>query len=287
MLPCEEIDWHAADGAALFARCWRPRAETAGVICLIHGLGEHSGRYAEMAAQCAQAGYAVLAFDLRGHGKSAGRRGHYPSFDVAMDDVGLLLDWAEKLWPGRSPVLYGHSLGGNLALNYALRRSPAGLNAVIAASPALRPGFVVPPWKTTLGKWLYRAWPTFSLPNGLERTALSRRPEVIQAYLADPLVHDRVSARFGLDFLQAGEWALSQADRFSLPLLLMIGSADRLVSTTAVAQFAAKVGSRCTLKVWEGLYHETHNEPERWQVIDFALAWLAGLRQISPTNLSL
>lgn len=273
----EEMTWKTADGAGLFARCWRPHSDAAGVICLIHGLGEHSGRYEDVAARYTGAGYAMLAFDLRGHGRSSGPRGHYPAFEAALDDIGLLLQQAGRMWPGRRRVLYGHSLGGNLALNYVLRRGADGLSGVIATSPGLRPASAVPAWKMALGQVLYTLWPAFSLANGLELAGLSRRPEVIEAYNADPLVHDRVSARFGLDFLRAGEWAIAHADALPLPLLLMAGSADRLVSTTAIAEFAARAGPRCALKMWDGLYHETHNEPEREQVIDFALAWLAHL----------
>lgn len=273
----EEMTWKTADGASLFARCWRPHSDAAGVICLIHGLGEHSGRYEEVAARYTDAGYAMLAFDRRGHGRSSGPRGHYPSFEAALDDIGLLLQQADRMWPGRRRVLYGHSLGGNLALNYVLRRGADGLSGVIATSPGLRPASAVPAWKMALGQVLYYLWPAFSLANGLELAGLSRRPEVIEAYNADPLVHDRVSARFGLDFLRAGEWAIAHADALPLPAINNSGSADRLVSTAAIAEFAARAGPRCTLKMWDGLYHETHNEPERDQVIDFALAWLAQL----------
>lgn len=106
-MQCEELNWQAADGAELFARCWRPTADPVGAICLIHGLGEHSGRYAEIAARYTEAGYAMPAFDLRGHGRSSGPRGHYSSFDAALDDIGLLLHHAGQMWPGRLRVLYG------------------------------------------------------------------------------------------------------------------------------------------------------------------------------------
>ena len=104
-MDCEELVWQTADGADLFARCWRPRADPTGVVRLAHGLGEHSGRYAHVAARYTGAGYAMLAFDLRGHGRSSGPRGHYPSFDAAMDDIGLLLRQAGQMWPHRPRVL--------------------------------------------------------------------------------------------------------------------------------------------------------------------------------------
>ena len=268
-----EFTWKTADGASLFARRWEPQAAPKAVVCLVHGLGEHSGRYEHVAARYTQAGYALMALDLRGHGKSSGPRGHYPTFECAMDDIALLLDQASQRYPARPRVLYGHSLGGNLVLNYALRRPPS-MAAVIATSPGLRAGTPPARWKLAMGSLMYRVWPGLALGNGLDFTGLSRDPEVKRAYDADPLVHDRVSVRFGVDFLRAGEWALERAATFPVPVLVMVGSADRLVSVTAPAEFAIAAGSCCTFKVWDGLYHETHNEPEQQHVIEFALAWL-------------
>ena len=268
-----EFGWQTKDGLRLYAQGWKPEAELKGVVCLVHGLGEHSGRYGHLAAFLNQAGYALLAFDLRGHGKSEGQRGYAPSYEALLDDIARLLDEAANRYPDLPRFLYGHSLGGNLVINYALRRHPQ-LAGVIATGPFFRAAFEPPAWKLTLARIMYNLWPTLSLSNELDRQALSRDPEVVQAYDEDPLVHDRLTPRLTMDMFQAGLWALEHASELSLPLLLMHGSADRLCSVQASREFAARAGDRCTLKIWDGFYHEIHNEPEQEQVFEYLLEWL-------------
>jgi alpha-beta hydrolase superfamily lysophospholipase len=272
----------AADGVQLYFQAWQPGAPR-GVVCLVHGLGEHSGRYTHVAAALNEANYALLGFDLRGHGKSAGPRGHTPSYDTLLDDIGRLLDEAVKRYPGLPCFLYGHSLGGSLVLNYALRRKltlsgeerSRRIAGIISTSPSLRTATPPPSVKVAIGKLLYNLAPGLQMANGLDRSSLSRDPKVIEAYSADPLVHDRISARLGLDLLQSGKWALAHAAEFPLvPLLLVHGTADRITSAPATQEFASKVRGDCTLKLWERFYHETHNEPEKDQVLRFMIGWL-------------
>ncbi len=267
-----DVQWQSADGLPLVGRCWEPDAEPRAVVCLVHGLGEHCGRYGHVAAALNAAGYAVLACDQRGHGRSGGKRGFIPSYDALMDDIGLLLTQAEQRFPGKPRFLYGHSLGGNEVLNYALRRRPA-LAGVVATSPGLRTAFRPPALQLAAGRLMNRLWPAFTLPNGLELAGLSRDPAVISAYETDPLNHDRLSARLGVSLLEAGEWAIAHAAEFPVPLLLMHGTADRLTSHQASQEFAAKAPN-CALKLWDGLYHETHNEPEQQAVLATVVAWL-------------
>jgi acylglycerol lipase len=270
-----EFKWQTEDGLRLYAQGWQPEIEPRGVVCLVHGLGEHSGRYAHLAAFLNQAGYALLAFDLRGHGKSEGQRGHTPSCEVLLDDISQLLEEAAERYPDLPRFLYGHSLGGSLVTEYALRRCPQ-LAGVIATGPLLRTAFAPPAWKLTLAKIMRSLWPTLSLSNELDRQGLSHDPEVVRAYNEDPLVHDRLSARLGMDMLQSGLWALEHAAAFPLPLLLMHGGADRITSAQASREFAAQAGDVCTLRIWDGLYHEIHNEPEQGQVFTYLLEWLNG-----------
>jgi alpha-beta hydrolase superfamily lysophospholipase len=264
----------AADGLTLAGRGWRPAGPPRAVVCLVHGIGEHSGRYQHVGAAFAAAGYALLAFDLRGHGRSAGQRGHIPSYETLLADLALLLNEARSRFPGLPCFLYGHSLGGNVVLNYALRRRqplPAG---VIATGPWLRLAFAPPAWKTALGRAMDRIWPAYSQASGLDRTTLSHDPAVVQAYADDPLVHDRVSARLYASLADAAEWALAHASRLPVPTLLLQGGDDRHCSTAASRAFAAAANGRCTYQEWERLYHEIHNEPERQQVLALVTAWL-------------
>ena len=252
---------------------WEPEASLRAVVCLVHGLGEHTGRYAHVAAALNEAGYAVLGFDLRGHGKSEGPRGHTPTYDTLMDDIGRLLDEAAQRHPGKSQFIYGHSLGGNLVLNYALRRKPP-LAGVVSTSPAIRVTHPLPATQLALAKVMNRLQPTMQMPNGLSLDNLARDPEVIRAYKSDPLVHNKISVRLAVEMLQAGEWALTHAAEFPLPLLLVHGTADELTSAAATQEFAGKVRGDCTLKLWDGFYHETHNEPEKAEVLGFMVAWI-------------
>lgn len=125
-----------------------------------------------------------------------------------------------------------------------------------------------------MGRLMFNVWPGFNMPSGLEQAALSRDMEVVRAYAADPLVHDRVSARLGIGLIDIGQWLLDHASEFPLPLLVYNGSQDRLASADAAREFAAKVPGDCTLKIWDGLYHETHNEPEKAEVLGFMIQWI-------------
>jgi len=214
-----------------------------------------------------------MALDLRGHGLSPGKRGHVSNYQRLLDDISLLLEEAQKRHPGVPLFLYGHSMGGGLVLNYALRRD-ATLAGVIATGPALRLGFEPPVIQVALTKLMNAIWPAFMQASGLDPQALSRDPEVVRRYEADPLVHDQISASLFDGFYQAGLWALEHAEAFPVPLLLMHGSEDQLTSSEASREFANRVGERCTFKLWEGLYHEIHNEPEQDQVFAFLLGWL-------------
>jgi len=271
-MPHSEFWCKTEDGLQLYAQNWQPEMKPQAAVCLIHGLGEHSGRYSHVARFLNKSGYTLIAIDLRGHGKSEGRRGHTPSYETLMNDISHLLQMAKKRYPDCPLFLYGHSLGGNLVINYALRSNPR-LNAVIASAPLLRTFFDLPIWKMAMARIMRYLWPTFSTSNGLNVKNLSRDARVVHDYQNDPLVHDRVTTCF-LDIRHAGLWALEYAAKFSLPLLLMHGDADRITSPQASREFAAKMGDRCTLKIFNGLYHEIHNEPESEVVFSCLSEWL-------------
>jgi alpha-beta hydrolase superfamily lysophospholipase len=241
---------------------------------LLHGHGEHIGRYEHVAAALTEQGYALLGFDLRGHGKSAGPRGHTPSYEALMDDIAVFFDQIEARYPGLPRFSYGHSLGGSLVLNYALRRKPA-LRGVIATGPWLKLAFDPPASKVSLGKMMNNIFPGFTQSSGLETAALSHDPAVVKAYENDPLVHDKISARMFVSTYDSGLWALEHASEFPLPLLLMHGTGDRITSSEASKEFAAKAGDKVTLKLWDGWYHEIHNEPGKAEVFKVMTDWLA------------
>jgi alpha-beta hydrolase superfamily lysophospholipase len=272
-MPHSSFTLTTRDRLALHAETFVPDTPINSVVLIVHGTGEHIGRYANIINALNASSIAVMTFDLRGHGHSQGPRGHSPSFDLILDDIALLLQKAEGDFPGIPLFLLGHSMGGNFVLNYAIRHRP-NLCGVIALSPGLRTATPTPPWKLALGKVLYRLLPAMTLHNGVRPADLSRDPEIVRSVLNDPLYHYRISARLGIDILNAGVWALDHADQFPLPLLIMHGTADRLTSYEASREFASKVKTDCTLKLWDNLYHELHNEPEKDQVLEFITNWI-------------
>ena len=269
----DEFKFKTFDGLQLFGQSWQPEDQPRAVICLVHGLGEHSGRYVHVADSLIQAGYTLIFFDLRGHGKSEGPRGYTPSYEALMKDISSLLEVANKQFPQLSSFLYGHSLGGNLVLNYILRHQPQ-LKGVIVTGPWLRLAFEPPRFKIILAQITNYIWPSFSQKNGLDTKVLSRDPEVVHAYENDPLVHDHISSRMFIGIYQSGYWALEHASEFPIPLLLMHGGEDKIISVEASREFANQVTKKCTFKIWNGLYHEIHNEPEKEEVFKFLIDWL-------------
>jgi acylglycerol lipase len=268
-----ETQWQADDGVFLFGRGWEPEGKPRALVCLVHGLGEHSGRYQHVAAALTEAGYAVLSFDLRGHGRSGGPRGHIPSFEAFLRDLDRLFDQAQLRYPSQPRFLYGHSLGGILVLNYALRRKPEA-RGVIATSSGLRTALEEQKLKVALVRILGRILPSLTLPSGLDPKTLSHDPQVVKDYQSDPLVHDKISLGFARIMLDVIPWTFAHAHEFPLPLLLMHGTEDALAYPQGSEEFARRAGEKATLKLWPGLYHELHNEPQKQEVFKFLIDWL-------------
>jgi alpha-beta hydrolase superfamily lysophospholipase len=266
-----EWDLLGADGKKLYGQGWEPET-LKGVVTLVHGLGEHSGRYAQVADFLGRAGYALLTFDLRGHGKTTGSRGDARLPDIT-SDMDLSLAEARRRWPGKPLFLYGLSLGGLLALYFTLQRKPR-LNGVVASGPGLRTPLEKQKAKVALANLLASVLPHLILSSGLQPEDISRVHAVVEAYRSDPLVHDKASLSLARDALAAGRWTLAHAAEFASPLLLMQGSADRLVYPEGAQQFAKLVPGDVTLKIWTGLHHEIHNEPEKEDVLRFLADWL-------------
>jgi len=275
-----EFQFKTNDGSILYAREWQPENELRGVICLVHGLGEHSGRYAYLAMVLTQEGYTLLTYDQRGHGQSLGQRGHVPSYESLLDDIDSFGRECSRRFPNLPLFLYGHSLGGNLVLNYVLRRKSKFVG-VIATSPWLRLAFEPSVLKVKLALVMNKLWPSFSQSNGLDPSALSHDITVVDAYRVDPFVHDQISARLFIAVYQAGLWAIENAALFDRPLLLMHGGGDHITSAEATKQFAKQVQQDCTLKIWEGLYHELHNELEKEEIMIYLTNWLKSKTPVS------
>lgn len=269
-----EWNWQQ-EGQTVFAQGWNP-PQTKGVVCVVHGFNEHSSRYAHAAERLAQAGYATLAFDHFGHGKTTGKRGHVPSYDAFLNSVKILLDEAETRFPGVKKFLWGHSMGGGIVLHYLLKRQPKVAGA-IATGPLLKLGFEPPAFKVFLAKLMVNIYPAFTEKAELDSQAISRDKEEVRKYDADPFNHGKITAGTFLGMFNAGKWNIAHAAELKHPLLLMHGTADRLTSPEGTKEFAANAPTNLiTLKLWEGFYHELHNEPEpdRSEVFAYIINWL-------------
>ncbi|MGE5124254.1 MAG: lysophospholipase [Acidobacteriaceae bacterium] len=269
----DEFTRKAFDGLELFFQCWQMEGEPKGVINLVHGLGEHSGRYSQWANWLNRAGYHVIAYDLRGHGKSAGLRGHINSFDEFVNDTEILLQEGAARFSGLPQFLYGHSLGAIISWVYVLRKKPE-LAGVILTALDYRNSLEEQKVKLLLSKVLGSFLPKMTLSSGLDAQVISRDPEVVAKYVNDPLVHDKLSMGFAKSSLTTFPWAIQHSKEWNLPVLVMHGELDKLGYVSGSREFASGVSGDCTLKVWQGLYHEIHNEPEKEQVFEFLRTWL-------------
>ena len=265
----------ATDGENLALYDWPLPEGSArrGTVLMVHGLGEHAGRYGHVAQHFNAWGFAARAYDHYGHGRSSGPRGGLNHDTRLLDDLADLVDATRKrMAPGEPLVLLGHSLGGLVAARFAsLHLRP--LDALVLSSPALDTG--LSGVQKLLLATMPRIAPNLRVGNGLDVQALSHDPAVVRAYQADPLCHDRISARLGRFLAEAGPATLARAPHWSVPTLLLWAGADRLVRPAGSAAFAAAApASVVEAHCFETLYHELFNELDAGPVFTALRAWL-------------
>lgn len=257
----------------------------AGVLVFVHGVGEHCGRYHHVLDYFAARAFSCFAFDLRGHGRSSGQRGQVGTFDEYDDDLATVMAHVATVAPEPRPVLVGHSMGGLIALRHTLLH-PGAQSATILSSPALGlSGISATPFFQWLVK-LFGAWkPRYGLPSGLGTKWLSRTPGVERAYLDDPLVTGRLTPSWFGAFVEAVRDAHERAPSLVTPLLLMQSGADKIVDSKWARRWVERAPeSLVTLHVWEGFYHEMFNEPEREEVFELMLDWIANRRTVGAAS---
>jgi len=271
----DEATWtHPATGHTLFSRIWRASSART-LLVLLHGFGEHGGRYEETAEHFARRGLSTCCLDLWGHGRSSGPRGDIERFEGYLEDLDGFLNYAAVLEARSSerPALLGHSFGGLLAVHWALRH-PEAIRCLILQSPLLGVGFPVPAWKERLVESLGRVVPRLAVPMGLDPAGLSRDPEVGVRYRQDPLVHGRITARAYAAMRQAMREAMTRAPQLEVPTLLLYGTGDRVVSHQACEDFAGRLTAPHRVRAFAGAYHELHHESVSSEVVDAVVQWI-------------
>lgn len=271
-----------ADGLGLQLQHWPTPEPARGTVLVVHGLGEHIGRYGALATRLRGAGWHVLGYDQRGHGWSGGARGALPQADALLRDLALVVDAARASLPGPL-VLLGHSLGGLVAARFVaggIDTTSAerawvrdGIEALVLSSPAFDPGMNAA--QKLLLAVLGRLAPDLGVGNGLDPAWISRDPAVVEAYVNDAQVHDRITPRLARFIVEAGAAVLARAPRWRVPTLLLWAGSDRCVAPRGSRAFADAVPEALLeAHCFEPLFHEIFNEPEKAQVMEVLVRWL-------------
>ena len=260
--------------AQIYYQAWLPASGPKAVLIVVHGLGEHSGRYANVVNQVVPLGYAVYGLDHLGHGRSEGTRVYVDSFSDYTKTLDTFVSMVKEWQPGKPCFMLGHSMGGLITSTYLLDHQER-LDGAILSGPAVKVGDSVSKLTITLGQILSTVVPKAGLVQ-LEATAVSRDPAVVEAYLTDPLVHTgKTTARLAAELVKSMQRVTAQSAEIDLPLLLLQGGKDTLVDPSGAQMLYDTVSSPDkTLHVYPELYHEVHNEPEKAQVLSDLTAWL-------------
>jgi acylglycerol lipase len=268
----EEGRFAGAGGLQVYWQAWLPKGEPRALVLLAHGGAEHSGRYAWTAGQLVDRGYAVYAPDHRGHGRSEGPRAYVDRVEHAAADLHALSDLARERHPATRRFLLGHSMGGLIALEYALRHQDELAGLVLSAPLAVLDAHPVARGAARVLSVVAPRLPLYKI----DSATVSRDPEVVRAYERDPLNHrGRLPARTVGELMAATAGLPARLPCLRLPILTLFGTADRLVSTASSALVEACCGSDdCTVRGYDGLYHELLNEPERERVVADVASWI-------------
>ena len=264
-------------GVEIFFQKWVVQKARA-VLILVHGIGEHSGRYGNLLKSLAGKNISVFAIDHRGHGRSEGKRGHVDSFMDYIYDLKLFTEFVKEENRGLPVIMYGHSMGGVIASKYAMTY-PDDISMLVLSSPGFKPVFPVPGWKRRLGEFMSSRIGTFSASTGISADGISRDSGAVAAYKNDPLNHDRASARLFVELDRASAECLANAKKIRKPLLVFHGKSDPIVDYRASEQFYNDASSsNKKLFLYENLYHETINEIEvdAMKVLKDVIGWITG-----------
>jgi acylglycerol lipase len=262
----------SADGTKLAYRAW-PKSGADTTFAVVHGLGEHSGRYARFAEAMAKHGMSTYALDLRGHGESEGQRGHVDSWSQWTDDVSAFVSHVQNL-VGADAVPLGHSFGGAALLSTVLAGKLPNSKRFAVSSPALKLRLQTPAWKTAVAPFASKVVPRLAMDNEVDPATVSRIPEVVAAYRDDPLVHSRISSRMYTEWQNATADILGRAGQIKIPFLILAGTADPLIDPEGSRRLHELAPSLSELHLLEGRYHEPFNDLGSDEVFQLVADWV-------------
>ena len=270
-----DINLRLSSGQVLRGIIRSPGDNVRAVILLVHGLGDHIQRFTHWADMFLGKNIGFLGIDLPGHGRSDGKRGNIRNYSLTHEMLDIMIVEYKKTFPGIPVFLYGHSLGGGIVLEYILKRNPE-ITGAIVTSPWLRLSFEPNRTKIFLVRVLKSLFPSLIQPSGLVVNHISHDRTVVEKYISDPLVHTRISLSLFHSGVTAARYSLNNAGSLKIPLLLIHGSEDLITSPEGSREFASKT-KLAELKIWEGGFHELHNEPFKDEVFLYILKWIEKL----------
>ena len=267
-----EFNIKLSNGQILNGMVQSPGENTKAVIIMVHGLGEHVQRYLYWAGLFKKEGIGFLGVDLPGHGRSQGRRGNIKSYALVGEMIDILLKSCNQTFPGCPVYIYGHSLGGGIVLDYLLKRKPKVKGAIVT-SPWLRLSLETPKIKIIMASIMKYVLPGLIQSSGLNINHISHDKTIVDNYKYDPLVHGKISVSLFAGAMNAAKYSLTHASELKIPTLIIHGSDDMITSPEGSREFAGKT-NMVDLKIWEGGYHELHNEQFRDEVFKYIMNWI-------------
>jgi acylglycerol lipase len=263
----------SAGGAQLAYRAW-PQAGATITFAVVHGLGEHAGRYERFAKGMANHGIGTFAVDMSGHGKSPGQRGHVDAWSEWIDEVAAFVKHVAAVGDGEVVPL-GHSFGGAALLSAVLAGKLPTIKRFVVSSPALKVKVAVPAWKIKLGTAASKIMPRLALDNEVDPKLLSRIPDVVEAYRTDPLVHSKISSRMYTEWLAATKEIFNRAGEIKIPFLILAGTDDGLIDPEGSRDLHSRSATMSELRLLDGRYHEPFNDRDSEEVFKLIADWLA------------
>jgi acylglycerol lipase len=265
----ESYKIHTPGGTQLVCSAWQPDDPPKAVLFIVHGLGEHLGRYEEMAKVFIENQLAVFAFDHRGHGQSKGKRGHAESIDQLVEDVEFALMQCRNLFLELPVFLFGHSMGGQIVASYLDKVKSKEIAGAIISSAWFRIATPPPLWQINLIKRLKKVFPALTQSNRLDPKYISSVPSEVDAYQKDPLVHDKMSLALFNTLFQNGLQLMHEAQAVKIPVLVCHGNRDQITATLGSEQYANNLGEKAEFKIWPDAFHEPHHDKDKEQVVQY------------------